>query len=138
LHSRGFAAALFDRDGTLIEDVPYNGEPALVRPVPGTREVWPDSVAEVRTKGLAAADVDVVLLQRFGEWDLAERWLRRELGRDVPRGAGVLSTDVDELVAAARWHGSDDGRGGASGRRPVTRRRRGTGCRGSCPTATRY
>ncbi len=26
---------LFDRDGTLIEDVPYNGDPSLVRPRPG-------------------------------------------------------------------------------------------------------
>jgi histidinol-phosphate phosphatase family protein len=30
----GFAV-LFDRDGTLVHDVPYNGDPALVRPVPG-------------------------------------------------------------------------------------------------------
>lgn len=29
---------LFDRDGTLVEDVPYNGDPALVRPMPGARE----------------------------------------------------------------------------------------------------
>lgn len=28
---------LFDRDGTLVEDVPYNGEPAAVRPVDGAR-----------------------------------------------------------------------------------------------------
>ncbi|KXK61507.1 haloacid dehalogenase [Micromonospora rosaria] len=28
---------LFDRDGTLIEDVPYNGDPERVRPVPGAR-----------------------------------------------------------------------------------------------------
>jgi HAD superfamily hydrolase (TIGR01662 family) len=27
-------AVLFDRDGTLVVDVPYNGDPALVRPVP--------------------------------------------------------------------------------------------------------
>jgi D-glycero-D-manno-heptose 1,7-bisphosphate phosphatase len=32
------AAVLFDRDGTLVEDVPYNGDPRLVRPVPGARE----------------------------------------------------------------------------------------------------
>lgn len=25
---------LFDRDGTLVEDVPYNGDPDLVRPMP--------------------------------------------------------------------------------------------------------
>jgi HAD superfamily hydrolase (TIGR01662 family) len=30
-------AVLFDRDGTLVHDVPYNGDPALVRPVPGAR-----------------------------------------------------------------------------------------------------
>ncbi|MEV4628564.1 HAD-IIIA family hydrolase [Micromonospora sp. NPDC049523] len=29
---------LFDRDGTLVHDVPYNGDPMLVRPVPGARE----------------------------------------------------------------------------------------------------
>ncbi len=32
------AAVLFDRDGTLVEDVPYNGDPDLVRPMPGARE----------------------------------------------------------------------------------------------------
>jgi histidinol-phosphate phosphatase family protein len=32
------AVVLFDRDGTLIEDVPYNGVPGLVRPVPGARQ----------------------------------------------------------------------------------------------------
>ncbi|HEU4514705.1 MAG TPA: HAD-IIIA family hydrolase [Nocardioidaceae bacterium] len=29
---------LFDRDGTLVHDVPYNGDPALVVPVDGARE----------------------------------------------------------------------------------------------------
>jgi histidinol-phosphate phosphatase family protein len=29
------AAVLFDRDGTLIRDVPYNGRPELVEPMPG-------------------------------------------------------------------------------------------------------
>ncbi len=31
-------AVLFDRDGTLIRDVPYNGDPARVRPMPGALE----------------------------------------------------------------------------------------------------
>jgi HAD superfamily hydrolase (TIGR01662 family) len=39
--ARAFAprplAVLFDRDGTLIEDVPYNGDPTLVRLRPGAR-----------------------------------------------------------------------------------------------------
>ncbi|OZM75986.1 HAD-IIIA family hydrolase [Pseudonocardia sp. MH-G8] len=30
-------AVLFDRDGTLVVDVPYNGDPDRVRPVPGAR-----------------------------------------------------------------------------------------------------
>jgi histidinol-phosphate phosphatase family protein len=30
-------AVLLDRDGTLIEDVPYNSEPERVRPLPGVR-----------------------------------------------------------------------------------------------------
>lgn len=32
-----FEAVLFDRDGTLVADVPYNGDPAAVRPLPGVR-----------------------------------------------------------------------------------------------------
>jgi histidinol-phosphate phosphatase family protein len=32
------AAVLFDRDGTLIRNVPYNADPGLVEPVPGARE----------------------------------------------------------------------------------------------------
>jgi D-glycero-D-manno-heptose 1,7-bisphosphate phosphatase len=31
-------AVLLDRDGTLVEDVPYNGDPRRVRPVPHARE----------------------------------------------------------------------------------------------------
>jgi histidinol-phosphate phosphatase family protein len=31
------AAVLLDRDGTLVADVPFNGDPARVRPVPGAR-----------------------------------------------------------------------------------------------------
>nr|WP_240644254.1 HAD-IIIA family hydrolase [Antribacter gilvus] len=32
-------AVLFDRDGTLVHDVPYNGDPDAVVPVPGARRV---------------------------------------------------------------------------------------------------
>ncbi|MGZ6825797.1 MAG: D-glycero-alpha-D-manno-heptose-1,7-bisphosphate 7-phosphatase [Mycobacteriales bacterium] len=31
------AAVLLDRDGTLVVDVPYNGDPARVRPLPGVQ-----------------------------------------------------------------------------------------------------
>lgn len=36
-HSRRPAAVLFDRDGTLVIDVPYNGDPDKVSPMPGAR-----------------------------------------------------------------------------------------------------
>jgi HAD superfamily hydrolase (TIGR01662 family) len=39
---------LFDRDGTLVHDVPYNGDPDLVRPVDGARE----ALAELRARGV--------------------------------------------------------------------------------------
>ena len=44
MRSRGLTfqvprAVLFDRDGTLVVDVPYNGEPGLVQEMPGAREV---------------------------------------------------------------------------------------------------
>ncbi len=35
--SRAPEAVLLDRDGTLVVDVPYNGDPDLVAPVPGAR-----------------------------------------------------------------------------------------------------
>ena len=35
MENRPLRAVLFDRDGTLIRDVPYNGDPELVEPVPG-------------------------------------------------------------------------------------------------------
>ncbi len=35
--SRMPRAVLFDRDGTLVVDVPYNGDPELVEPMPGAR-----------------------------------------------------------------------------------------------------
>ncbi|WP_309125014.1 HAD-IIIA family hydrolase [Kocuria sp.] len=41
-------AVLFDRDGTLVHDVPYNGDPARVELVPGARE----AVDAVRAAGL--------------------------------------------------------------------------------------
>jgi histidinol-phosphate phosphatase family protein len=39
-------AVLFDRDGTLIRDVPYNGDTALVEPMPGART----AVGQVRAR----------------------------------------------------------------------------------------
>ncbi|MDT0308886.1 HAD family hydrolase [Streptomyces sp. DSM 44917] len=46
-------AVLFDRDGTLVEDVPYNADPALVRPQPKADE----ALAELRARGVATGVV---------------------------------------------------------------------------------
>jgi histidinol-phosphate phosphatase family protein len=42
------AVVLFDRDGTLIRDVPYNGRPELVEPMPGAAA----AVARLRAAGV--------------------------------------------------------------------------------------
>ena len=47
------AAVLFDRDGTLVVDVPYNGDPARVEPMPDAL----DAVAAVRAAGIPTAVV---------------------------------------------------------------------------------
>ncbi|MCN0153957.1 HAD-IIIA family hydrolase [Salinispora arenicola] len=51
--SRLFDAVLLDRDGTLIEDVPYNGNPERVRPMPGARA----ALDALRSAGLRLAVV---------------------------------------------------------------------------------
>ncbi|MGW4500983.1 D-glycero-alpha-D-manno-heptose-1,7-bisphosphate 7-phosphatase, partial [Micromonospora sp. NPDC004336] len=50
---RLFDAVLLDRDGTLIEDVPYNGDPEKVRAVPGARV----ALDRLRAAGLRLAVV---------------------------------------------------------------------------------
>jgi histidinol-phosphate phosphatase family protein len=44
---------LLDRDGTLVEDVPYNGDPTHVRPLPGVRE----ALDRLRREGVRLAVV---------------------------------------------------------------------------------
>jgi histidinol-phosphate phosphatase family protein len=46
-------AVLFDRDGTLVVDVPYNGDPGRVVAMPGARE----AVGRLRAAGVATAVV---------------------------------------------------------------------------------
>jgi HAD superfamily hydrolase (TIGR01662 family) len=45
------AAVLVDRDGTLVHDVPYNGDPAAVLPVPGARR----ALDRLRAAGIPVA-----------------------------------------------------------------------------------
>ncbi len=47
------AAVLFDRDGTLVVDVPYNGDPTRVQPIAGAR----DALDRLRALGVPTAVV---------------------------------------------------------------------------------
>jgi histidinol-phosphate phosphatase family protein len=46
-------AVLFDRDGTLVHDVPYNGDPTKVQPVDGARQ----ALERLRAEGVRLAVV---------------------------------------------------------------------------------
>ncbi|NES15557.1 MULTISPECIES: glycosyltransferase [Micromonospora] len=45
---------------------------------------WPENAVEVSPEELRRAEVDLVILQRPEELELAERWLGRRPGRDLP------------------------------------------------------
>jgi HAD superfamily hydrolase (TIGR01662 family) len=75
------AAVLFDRDGTLIVDVPHNGDPALVRPMPGAAE----ALARLRAAGIPTAVVTNQAGLADGrpprdDWDAVNRRIEEVLG----------------------------------------------------------
>ncbi|CAL9290150.1 D-glycero-alpha-D-manno-heptose-1,7-bisphosphate 7-phosphatase [Streptomyces sp. SudanB52_2052] len=89
-------AVLFDRDGTLVEDVPYNADPDRVRPVDGARE----ALALLRARGIRTG----VVTNQSG------------VARGLLTDADVRNVNhrVDELlgpfdVFAVCPHGPDDG-----------------------------
>ncbi|MFD9700224.1 D-glycero-alpha-D-manno-heptose-1,7-bisphosphate 7-phosphatase [Lentzea sp. NPDC059081] len=91
-----FDAVLFDRDGTLIEDVPYNGDPARVTPMPGARA----ALDSLRARGLRTG----VVSNQSG------------IGRGLVTAAQVASVNarVEELLGPfGTWqicpHHPDDG-----------------------------
>jgi HAD superfamily hydrolase (TIGR01662 family) len=73
-------AILFDRDGTLIHDVPYNGDPAQVVPVRGAR----DALELARSRGLRIG----VVTNQSG--------IAR--GRLTPAQVAAVNDRVDELL----------------------------------------
>jgi HAD superfamily hydrolase (TIGR01662 family) len=115
-------AVLFDRDGTLVVDVPYNGDPSLVVPMPKAAE----ALARVRRAGLAtgvvtnqsgiarglisAADADAVnaridaLLGPFDTWQVCPHdpasacSCRKPEPGLIRRAADVLGTTPERCV----------------------------------------
>jgi D-glycero-D-manno-heptose 1,7-bisphosphate phosphatase len=150
----GFAApraVLFDRDGTLIRDVPYNGDPALVQPMPTVER----ALALLRRRGihtgvvtnqsgvarglLSSGDVAAVntrvddLLGPFDVWAVCEHGpddgcdCRKPLPGLVHRATRRLGLEPHDVVVIGDI-GSDVAAGVAAGCRavlvptPVTRR----------------
>ncbi|MFJ6913190.1 D-glycero-alpha-D-manno-heptose-1,7-bisphosphate 7-phosphatase [Streptomyces sp. NPDC101133] len=89
-------AVLFDRDGTLVHDVPYNGDPDRVRPVEGARE----AVALLREHGVR---VGVVTNQSGVARGLISDGDVRRVNRRVDDLIGPFD------VWAVCPHGPDDG-----------------------------
>ena len=58
---------------------------------------WPTSVVELGPERLRDADVDLVVLQRPHEVELAERWLGRRPGRDLPAVYVEHNTPVGDV-----------------------------------------
>ncbi|GGI04555.1 HAD-IIIA family hydrolase [Egicoccus halophilus] len=90
------AAVLFDRDGTLVHDVPYNGDPAAVRPVDGARR----ALERLRAAGVPTAVVS-------NQSGVAR-------GRITRAQVDAVNRRIDELLGPlGPWlvceHGPDDG-----------------------------
>ncbi|MFD7768320.1 HAD-IIIA family hydrolase [Streptomyces sp. NPDC059787] len=89
-------AVLFDRDGTLVHDVPYNADPGLVRPVDGARE----ALDALRARGIRTG----VVTNQSG---IARGLLTEADARRVNRRVEELLGPFD--VWAMCPHGPDDG-----------------------------
>jgi HAD superfamily hydrolase (TIGR01662 family) len=89
-------AVLFDRDGTLVVDVPYNGSPGEVRPMPTARA----ALDRVRALGIP---VGVVTNQSGIARGFVSRRQVDAVNREVERQLGPF--DVWELCP----HGPEDG-----------------------------
>jgi histidinol-phosphate phosphatase family protein len=135
-------AVLFDRDGTLIRDVPYNGDPELVEAMPGAA----DAVARLRSAGvrlgvvsnqsgvgrrlITAAQVDAVnqrveeLLGAFGVWavcphDVSDHCAcRKPAPYLIQQAAAGLGVDAADCVVIGDI-GSDVAAAYAAGARAI-------------------
>jgi hypothetical protein len=115
-HVHGSWATAFVQGGHryLIPTLPERGPWGGGRPAAWD---WPAEALETTPEELADADVDVVVLQRPEELELAQRWLGRTPGRDVravylehnaPRGHAVTTrhpmADRDDMTLVHVTH----------------------------------
>jgi histidinol-phosphate phosphatase family protein len=136
------AAVLFDRDGTLVRDIPYNGRPALVEPMPGAavatarlrRARMPLGVVTnqsgigrgIVTAGQAEAVNDRVdeLLGPFGSWAVCPHGpgdgcgCRKPAPRLVQQAAADLGVEPADCVVIGDI-GADAGAAYAAGARAI-------------------
>ena len=142
-HAAGKPAAVqLDRDGTLVEDVPYNSDPELVRPMPGARAALarlraasvPTAVVSNQSgigRGLVTrAQVEAVnrrveeLLGPLGPWLLCPHRpddrcrCRKPLPGLVEQAAAALGVDPRDCVVIGDV-GADMGAARAAGARSV-------------------
>ena len=87
---------LFDRDGTLVVDVPYNGDPALVEPVPTAAA----ALGLLREAGIPTAVVS-------NQSGIARGLLTRAQVDAVNARAAELLGDLGPVLVCE--HGPDDG-----------------------------
>ena len=110
-------ALFIDKDGTLVENVPYNVDPARIVLAPGAREAV-GAFAAAGYRVLVVSNQPGVALGRFAEQDLrgVEKRLRALLPRldgfywcpHAPQaGCGCRKPAAGLLERAAREHGID-------------------------------
>ncbi len=90
------AAVLFDRDGTLVRDVAYNGDPARVEPLPGARE----ALDRLRAARIAVGVVS-------NQSGVARGLLTPAQVRDVNARLEALLGPLGPVIVCP--HGPDDG-----------------------------
>ena len=91
-------AVLFDRDGTLVADVPYNGDPGRVVAMPGARE----ALDRLRAAGVPTAVVS-------NQSGVGRGWLRLEQVEAVNRRVEELLGPLGPWLVCV--HGPGDGCG---------------------------